>query len=51
MARKKSLGNFFSNWSQSDLRLDQKVASVIGNNLKKVVTGSTCCGNHGAPGC
>ncbi|MDX1691660.1 MAG: hypothetical protein R3290_11625 [Acidimicrobiia bacterium] len=49
--RRPSLGNVFANWSESDLPFDEKVKSVLGNNWKKLRTGSTCCGNHGDPGC
>jgi len=46
-----SLGNFFSNWRESDEPFPTKVRLVLRNNLIKLRTRSDCCGNHGQPGC
>ncbi len=43
--------DYLANWRESDLPLDKKVAAVLRNNLKKLRTASSCCGNHGEPGC
>ncbi|HSG79670.1 MAG TPA: hypothetical protein VLD62_08825 [Acidimicrobiia bacterium] len=51
MARPPSVGDYFSNWRRKDLRLDEKVSLTIRNNWKKLRTRSSCCGNHGEPGC
>ena len=51
MARRPSVGDFFSNWKDSELPLTGKVRTAIRNNWKKARTGSHCCGNHGEPGC
>jgi hypothetical protein len=37
------VGNFFTNWSASDLPAAQKVALTLRNK--------GCCGHHGEPGC
>ena len=39
------------NWRDSDLPLGKKVAAVLRNNWIKLRTRSSCCGNHGEPGC
>ena len=31
--------------------LARKIKLVLRNNAIKLRTGSTCCGNHGEPGC
>jgi hypothetical protein len=50
MAR--SGGNvFFANFSSYDAPLPSKVRLALANTWKKVRTRSSCCGNHGAPGC
>lgn len=43
--------DFFANWSRSDDPALTKVKKSIRNNFKKLRTGSSCCGNHGEPGC
>ena len=43
--------DFFANWSESDDVTVVKVRKAIRNNWRKLRTGSTCCGNHGEPGC
>jgi len=40
-----------SNWSDSDLSLQEKVRLAVKNNLIKIKNRSDCCGNHGEPGC
>jgi hypothetical protein len=50
MAR--SGGNaFFTNWATYDAPFATKVRLALANNLRKVSTGSSCCGNLGQPGC
>ncbi|MDH7498656.1 MAG: hypothetical protein QHH05_09480 [Syntrophomonadaceae bacterium] len=41
----------FNNWRESDAPLGAKLRMVVRNNLIKLLTGSTCCGHHGEPGC
>jgi hypothetical protein len=41
--------NFFTNWSESDLPLGEKLVVFTKNRAKALTTG--CCGNHGQPGC
>lgn len=43
--------DFLANWGRSDDPAITKVAKSIRNNWTKVKTRSTCCGNHGEPGC
>ncbi len=31
--------------------LRRKLRLIVRNNLKKLVTRQSCCGNHGEPGC
>jgi hypothetical protein len=33
------------------MSLARKIRLVLRNNAIKLRTGSTCCGNHGEPGC
>jgi hypothetical protein len=50
MAR--SGGNvFFTNFSTYDVPFPSKVRLALANTWKKVRTRSSCCGNHGQPGC
>jgi hypothetical protein len=42
---------FFTNFSTYDATFPSKVRLALANTLKKVRTGSSCCGNHGQPGC
>jgi hypothetical protein len=39
------------NFRTYDAPLTTKLRMVVSNNLKKVRTRSSCCGNHGQPGC
>ncbi len=43
--------DFFANWQRSDDSTMVKVAKSVRNSWTKVRTASTCCGNHGEPGC
>jgi hypothetical protein len=43
--------DFFDNWRSTDASLADKCRMAARNNWTKVRTGSTCCGNHGEPGC
>lgn len=42
---------FFNNFADSDLPLLTKLRLAAKNASIKARTGSTCCGNHGEPGC
>jgi len=44
------VGNFFTNWSESDLPVTRKVALTLRNRAKSLVN-KGCCGHHGEPGC
>jgi hypothetical protein len=44
------VGNFFTNWSESDLPVARKVALTVRNRAKSLVN-KGCCGHHGEPGC
>jgi hypothetical protein len=44
------VGNFFTNWSASDLPVTRKVALTLRNRAKSLVN-KGCCGHHGEPGC
>jgi hypothetical protein len=44
------VGNFFTNWSTSDLPFERKVALTFRNRAKSLVNRG-CCGHHGEPGC
>lgn len=43
--------DLFANWRSSDDPISVKLPKALRNNWKKLRTGSTCCGNHGEPGC
>ncbi|MCJ7781908.1 MAG: hypothetical protein MUQ27_13905 [Acidimicrobiia bacterium] len=43
--------DYFGNFSDSDLPLLEKLRLVAKNNAIKIKNGTTCCGNHGEPGC
>jgi hypothetical protein len=50
MAR--SNGNaFFTNFATYDAPFATKVRLALANNLRKIRTRSSCCGNYGEPGC
>jgi hypothetical protein len=44
------VGNFFTNWSRSDLPFGRKVAVTVKNRAKSLVN-KGCCDHHGEPGC
>ena len=46
-----SAGSIWSNWDNSDLPLLEKLRLVAKNNAIKLKNGTSCCGNHGEPGC
>jgi hypothetical protein len=43
--------DYFANFSSSDLPLLEKLRLVAKNNAIKIKNGTSCCGNHGEPGC
>ncbi len=49
--RNPSPGASLRNWRRSDLPFWRKLRVALANNLVKVRTGQTCCGNYGEPGC
>lgn len=46
-----SIRDLFANFNDYDAPLATKLRMAMANNWKKVSTGSSCCGNHGQPGC
>jgi hypothetical protein len=44
------VGNFFTNWSESDLPVTRKVALTVRNRARSLLN-KGCCGHHGEPGC
>lgn len=46
-----NLRDYFGNFSSSDLPLLEKLRLVAKNNAIKIKNGTSCCGNHGEPGC
>ena len=44
------VGNFFTNWSESDLPVARKVGLTFKNRAKSLLN-KGCCGNRGQPGC
>jgi hypothetical protein len=44
------VGNFFTNWSASDLPVTRKVALTLRNRARSLGNRG-CCGHHGEPGC
>jgi len=49
--RRPSFSQYFMNWNTSDLPVHEKLRLVAKNNAIKLMRGSSCCGNHGEPGC
>lgn len=43
--------HYFGNFANSDLPLFEKLRLVAKNNAIKIKNGTSCCGNHGEPGC
>ena len=48
---KPSARDYFGNFASSDLPLLEKLRLVAKNNAIKIKNGTSCCGNHGEPGC
>ncbi|MCX5811894.1 MAG: hypothetical protein NT178_05035 [Proteobacteria bacterium] len=48
--RRPSIGMFLTNL-HVDMPLSKKVWLLFRNNMKKILTLSSCCGHHGEPGC
>ena len=46
-----SMSQSWKNFRDYDAPCATKVRMAIANNLKKARTRSSCCGNHGQPGC
>ena len=46
-----SLRASLENWRNYDAPFATKLRMLIANNAKKARTASSCCGNHGQPGC
>jgi len=46
-----SMSRSWKNFRDYDAPFATKVRMAIANNLKKARTRSSCCGNHGQPGC
>jgi hypothetical protein len=44
------VGNFFTNWSESDLPVTRKVVLTVRNRARSLLN-KGCCGHHGEPGC
>lgn len=52
MKMARSGGNaFLTNFNTYDAPFPSKVQLALANTWKKVRTRSSCCGNHGQPGC
>jgi hypothetical protein len=45
-----SVGIFLTNLNV-DMPLWKKIWLLFRNNMKKILTVSSCCGHHGEPGC
>ena len=45
------LRSFYTNFSTYEAPLHTKLSLALRNTVKKIRTGSNCCGNHGQPGC
>jgi hypothetical protein len=43
--------DLFRNFDDYDGPIDEKVRKAVTNNVKKLVTLSSCCGHPGEPGC
>ncbi len=46
-------GSLSESWEnlRQPMPLGRKIYLFLRNNWRKIRTGSTCCGNHGEPGC
>lgn len=43
--------DFVNNFKNSDLPIMERVRLAAKNNAIKLKNGTSCCGNHGEPGC
>jgi hypothetical protein len=43
--------HYFNNFAESDPPILERLRLVAKNNAIKMIDGSSCCGNHGEPGC
>jgi hypothetical protein len=48
---KPSAAALVSNWTTYDAPFTTKLRMAVSNNLLKLRTRQSCCGNHGQPGC
>ena len=48
--RHPSIGMFLTNL-RVDMPLSKKIWLLFRNNMKKLLTRSSCCGHYGEPGC
>ncbi|HEX3539822.1 MAG TPA: hypothetical protein VHT75_05200 [Acidimicrobiales bacterium] len=48
---KPSMRATIANFREYDAPLATKLKLFVANNLIKIRTHSSCCGNHGQPGC
>jgi len=46
-----SMSAFLANWRTYDAPFSEKLRLSMRNNAIKARTASSCCGNHGEPGC
>ena len=52
MARRRgSPREVITNWREYDGSTGEKMRLYVRNTWKKIRTFSSCCGNHGEPGC
>ena len=49
--RRGSIRQFITNWRTYDASTLEKLRLYARNNWIKIRTRSSCCGNHGEPGC
>jgi hypothetical protein len=48
---RKRFSDYVNNWANPEYTLAEKVRLTIKNNAIKLRNASSCCGNHGEPGC
>jgi hypothetical protein len=46
-----AVGNFFTNWSEYQGPLPDKLALTVRNRIRASRPGHGCCGHPGEPGC
>lgn len=46
-----SFREYMDNWRATDASVAAKTGMAARNTLRRLTTRSTCCGNHGQPGC